>query len=376
VDLESLLNSYGQEGDADEFFRLAQQAEAEGSLDFAATAYDRAFGLKPDNVLISTARRKLLDQLSIDEHGLHFRYIPAGTFLMGSGSSEETDEQPQHPVRLDAFWLADVPISWERFARLMEFSPPPNIQTDQDWETRQDAKWLSKVKDLVSEPFRDTPYWSRSINVYPQMAVQYCENETLQARDWHAHFPAMEWQKRDGTKRTSQDVFGEVPRENPERPYGYDEKPLVAVSYTAAEALALRLSSDSIEYRLPTEAEWEKAARGGLIAAEYPWGNEPPTPEKADFGRFEEFSIRKSRSFPANPYGLYAMVGGVWEWTSDFYDAKSYSGTVDMNTAKERVIRGGSWADDAEALRLSFRASSRDTVAATIGFRLCRVIKR
>lgn len=374
MDLESLLNSYGQEGDADEFYRFAQQAEFEGKLEIAATAYDRAFGLKPDDALISTARRKLLDQLSIDEHGLHFRYIPAGTFLMGSGDSDESDEKPQHPVRLDAFWLADVPISWERFARLMDFNLPPDEQVSSDWEARQDTDTLRKLKQLIPEILWGTSFWIHSINASFRIALQYCENETLRARDWHAHMPDMEWQRGDGTKETSRDIFGEIPRENPEKPYGYDEKPLVAVPYMAARALAGRLSKDAIEYRLPTEAEWEKAARGGLIAAKYPWGNEVPTPEKADFGRFEEFSIRKSRTFPANPYGLYAMAGGVWEWTNDFYDAQAYQGAVDIDAAKERVIRGGSWADDAEALRLSFRASS-DTAAATIGFRLCRVMK-
>ena len=93
--LQTLKESYGQQGDADAYFELAQDLELKKDYHRAATAYDRAFGLAPNREDIATVRAKLLNQLSVVEHGIHFRYIPAGTFLMGSDEGDP-DEQPVH----------------------------------------------------------------------------------------------------------------------------------------------------------------------------------------------------------------------------------------------------------------------------------------
>jgi hypothetical protein len=130
-------------------------------------------------------------------------------------------------------------------------------------------------------------------------------------------------------------------------------------------------------YSLPTETQWEKAARGGLIGCRYPWGNEPPTAVTCDSGRFEPFVIQPGRTFAPNGYGLYAMSGSVWEWTSDYYSPRYNR----EGTGKDRVLRGGSWADPANVITVSFRMprddgprtpSSPTYIAPNIGFRLCR----
>src|SRR5262249_37211866 len=137
--------------------------------------------------------------------------------------------------------------------------------------------------------------------------------------------------------------------------WAYDTKPLVDIDWEDALELPKRISTEEVRYSLPTEAQWEKAARGGLIGARHAWGNEPPGPDRCDFDRFHEFSIRPMRTFPPNGYGLYAMNGCVWEWTRDWYDRASYrdSPTTDPEgpaQGEERVLRGGSWADCAEVV--------------------------
>src|ERR1700689_5152648 len=90
----------GLVGTQQSLFRLGQELEAKGDLRTAATAYDRAYGLDPADAGVESARRNLLDRLSLEELGIKFRYIPAGAFLMGSETGDP-DERPVHLVQLD-----------------------------------------------------------------------------------------------------------------------------------------------------------------------------------------------------------------------------------------------------------------------------------
>ncbi len=302
------------EGDPYTLLQIAHSLEADGGREGAATVLDRAFGIDPDNDKVAAERRRVLDSLAVTEHGVVFRYVPAGTFLMGSLDGD-ADERPRHPVYLDAYWIAEVPTTLETYRR---------------WEA------------LVPVPEDD---YSR----YGGERLRYGYSE-------------------GGYRREGE----------PEGP-----RPAVAVGWHLAGELAAALASPGVRYALPSEARWEKAARGGRIGAKYPWGDDPPM-GRADGDRFGDFSIRAVTAFPPNGYGLYAMSGGVWEWCLDWYQSDYYAEAPDAGPegpagGQERVLRGGCWADCADALAVSFRWSlpvrreSRWGAATpNIGFRLCR----
>ncbi len=375
MDVTTLRSSCGPEGDALAFATLAAELERDGRPDLAATAYDRAFGLNPANEKIRQARSRLLDSLAVQEHGLVFRYVPAGSFLMGSIDGDP-DELPVHPVEVSAFWIAETPLNWSAWGRL---EPPPELQR-LSLVRRVLQRALHKPKPK-SQEFRADLFHLHQEN---KIRLQYCEDRTLRARDWHAHDPGISPRARDS-------LFGRVGREDLSFPWTYEHKPMVAVSWQAAVELCTHVSSEQVVYRLPTEAEWEKAARGGLIGFRYPWGHALPDDTRCDFNHFDRFSIQPYQRFAANHYGLRAMSGGVWEWTADWYDAQYYGQCPRVNPTgpsegHEKVLRGGSWSDCAAALTVSFRYSSGSRhwregewgghLSPNIGFRICRVLKQ
>lgn len=347
---EHLTIEFEPEGDPEIPFRAAQELETKNLLEEAATLYNRAFGLDPDNQEIRTAFSNLLDRMAIKFREFHFRYIPGGVFLMGDHFSER-DEAPWHPVWLKPYWLMETCVSWDQ------------LYTTLNWEQRFSGR-NQEYPDRPEYAFiRDDPYVFHFIERLADLYSSGTSDNIDTLRYSH---------------RNREDI-------------SYSLKPFTAVPYQLAHLLTVHLNDHQSpkRYRLsiPTEAQWEKAARGGLIGEKYPWGSAPPSPDLIDCDRFYDFGIKPMKSLPPNAYGLYGMCGGVWEWTHDFYDREYYRESphedpIGPITGEERVIRGGSWADCPEVCTVSYRNSMSDRtifqrvrgashhLTPTIGFRL------
>ncbi len=141
---------------------------------------------------------------------------------------------------------------------------------------------------------------------------------------------------------------------------------VVAVRWENAAALSRSFTAEfnglRLVGRLPFEREWERAARGTLVGAEYPWGDEPPDGSRADFGRFGDWVPQPPTERAPNEYGLFALAGTVWEWCEDRYTDRGVCvdddpGAIDATATTDghRVLRGGSFVDDDIALRVACR---------------------
>ena len=163
--------------------------------------------------------------------------------------------------------------------------------------------------------------------------------------------------------------------------WGRSNQPVIHVSWQEAIAYTEWLSQQTgQQYRLPTEAEWEYAARAGT-ETDYWWGNEIGTNQancRESGSQWDGQQTAPVGSFLPNPFGLYDTVGNVWEWTSSEYD-KYYHGKeqqyVPKNNKNRRVIRGGSWFLKAKNVRCSSRFFGKPTTQdKQVGFRIIREI--
>ena len=218
--------------------------------------------------------------------------IPGGAFLMGS-NRHYPEEGPAHKVCVDPFWMDRHLVTNAEFRKFVEatghvtaaeISPDPRDHPGTPPETLHPGS-LVFVKPRHRVPINDIKHWW----VFARGA---------------------DWRHPCGPQSSLDDL---------------DDHPVVHVAYRDAEAYAAWVGKS-----LPTEAEWEFAARGGLEGAEFPWGNDPtPGRYMANYwqGEFPWQNLGSDgfagtspvRAFPANGYGLYDMVGNAWEWTCDWY---------------------------------------------------------
>lgn len=157
---------------------------------------------------------------------------------------------------------------------------------------------------------------------------------------------------------------------------GHPERPVVYVSWNDAAAFAKWAGA-----RLPTEAEWEYAARGGLDSARFPWGDNPAS-GRANLGNPMEGGagwkkyLTKPGTWPANRYGLNDMAGNVWEWCADWdgpYSAADAANPTGSASGSRRIVRGGGFNSNESGVRVAMRgANDPATGAPNVGFRIAR----
>ena len=160
----------------------------------------------------------------------------------------------------------------------------------------------------------------------------------------------------------------------------HERKPVVGVDWNDAAAYCAW-----VEKRLPTGAEWEKAARG-TDQRLYPWGSEEPSRQWANFDHccekgYEALTEVGSFEQGKSPYGVYDMAGNVWEWVADRYDEGSYGTNPERNptgrsSGEKRMVRGGAWDSTSAYVRSSYRLGLSPTFRLdNIGFRCAKDAK-
>lgn len=301
-------------------------------------------------------------------------WIPGGAFLMGTDSELGwPDEKPAHPVRVDGFWMDATEVTNAQFREFVDATG--YVTTAEKVPTMEEI--MSQVPPGTPEPAPEMLVAGSLVFTPPDKAVEL--NDVSQ---WWTWTPGANWRHPEGPDSTVE---------------GRDDYPVVHVSWYDAMAYAKWAGK-----RLPTEAEWEHAARGGLQQMDYCWGNDPPSDRHPQAnvwqGEFPEENTEIDgytrtapvKSYPPNGYGLYDMAGNVWEWCADWYDRTLHQrlakqGVVVNPTGPEktndpqqpyaelRVEKGGSFlCSDSYCLR--YRPSARqsgapDTGMSHVGFR-------
>jgi len=265
-------------------------------------------------------------------------WIPAGTFKMGASKDDESlfrDAVPQHDVDLNGFWMDRTEVTNAQFKKFVDATGYKTI-AERPLDPRQFPG------GVLPPEAKDIKPCSLVFQMPPPNAVVRDE------RDWTKLIEGACWNHPEGPQSNIDDRM---------------DHPVVQVCWLDAKAYA-----DWAGKRLPTEAEWEYAARGGLEAQPYPWGKDlkPGGKWQANIwqGTFPREDLHEDgytrtapvASFPANGYGLRDMAGNVWEWCYDWYHPEAYVVSLRKNPEgpaisldprepgiQKRVQRGGSF---------------------------------
>jgi sulfatase modifying factor 1 len=362
-------------------------------------------------------------------------YIPPGTFHMGP-SDEDVNYNftaRNKQVSINGFWMDATEVTnneyrqfvwWTRDSlaalALNYFKTGPNGDTAVDWKKMKTVKYGDpKVLEKIAEKLvlNVSDRLKGRMEIDPEKVVYHIEYFDLKeaAKIENKHQPRTNY-----IVRYDEKIYPDTLVWMRDFSYSYNEPmtkryfahpsfgnyPVVGVSWKQATAFAhwrsfylnsfLERKKYAVEsdFRLPTEAEWEYAARGGRTQSMYPWGNYYMRNKKgcllANFkpgrGNYPEdggfYTVRADAYWP-NDWGLYNMAGNVAEWTSSYYYEGSYNFQHDMNPdvrynakdtdpprMKRKVLRGGSWKDAAYYCQTSTRAYEyQDTAKSYIGFR-------
>ena len=209
------------------------------------------------------------------------------------------------------------------------------------------------------------------------------ENERPVHRVWVDRFALGKFPVTHGQYRVYLESTGtEPPRFWLEPMFADPRKPVVGVTWFEAVAYCGWLASQTSEsFRLPTEAEWERAARGGLDGALFPWGDEPPKEGKMVGCDSENGGPAQVGVNPPNGFGLYDMSEGVHEWCGDYYDYNYYRYSPERNpegavSGERRASRGGSWRHQIKFARCAARSSLPPSFSySDYGFRVALTIQ-
>lgn len=249
--------------------------------------------------------------------------VPAGEFLMGSADSDKAakvNEMPQHTVNLDEYLIGKYDVTNAQFRIFVQ------------------ATGYKTTAEMVG--------------------VTY----TYDGSNWVYRLGA-DWQHPWGLNSTLS---------------GKDNHPVVCVSFYDAVAFSKWVTQvTGRKVALPTEAQWEKAARGtdGRI---YPWGNQPPDSSRLNFGENVRNTTEVGKYSPAgdSPYGAADMAGNVWQFTADWFHEEYYATSPVNNPqgpalGQYRVLRGGSWGKDSCFSRSAYRSGDPpDYFTGRCGFRV------
>jgi formylglycine-generating enzyme len=221
-------------------------------------------------------------------------WVPGGSFLMGS-QDFYPEERPVRPVEVGGFWMDEHPVTVAEFRRFVKATGYVTV--------------AERPPDPAQYPEADPALLHPGSLVFDQPARRVDLRDPTR---WWRYVPGAQWRHPEGPHSTLD---------------GLDRHPVTHVAAPDAQAYAAWAGK-----QLPTEAEWEFAARGGLDGAVFTWGDDPAPRGKAMantwLGEFPWQNLKAGRwlrttpvkSFPPNGYGLFDMAGNVWEWTSDYFE--------------------------------------------------------